>query len=162
MFDDCPPLLQNFAQQLGNADEPLVLQFDIDDRRAAIDAEAARVARQLMATRHAVELGHQSRKPQPPEGDVLDAAGAVTRTPVILRHGNNDTPNPTACSPFGNARAFAQHLADNGSAWYLSGAPDERWDNDDLRQLGALTGADFEVVDASGLMVSSNSGAVGP
>jgi pimeloyl-ACP methyl ester carboxylesterase len=44
------------------------------------------------------------------------AAGAVTRTPVIFLHGNNDTPYPTACSPFGNARAFAQYLADNGYA----------------------------------------------
>lgn len=44
------------------------------------------------------------------------AAGAASRTPVIFLHGNNDTPFPTACSPFGNARAFAQHLADNGWA----------------------------------------------
>lgn len=42
------------------------------------------------------------------------AAGAVQRTPVIFLHGNNDTPYPTACSPYGNAKAFAQHLADNG------------------------------------------------
>jgi pimeloyl-ACP methyl ester carboxylesterase len=45
------------------------------------------------------------------------AAGLATRTPVIFLHGNNDTPFPTACSPFGNARAFAQHLADQG--WQL-------------------------------------------
>jgi pimeloyl-ACP methyl ester carboxylesterase len=44
------------------------------------------------------------------------AAGTASRTPVIFLHGNNDTPFPTACSPFGNARAFAQHLADNGWA----------------------------------------------
>ncbi|MBP6902340.1 MAG: alpha/beta fold hydrolase [Burkholderiaceae bacterium] len=42
------------------------------------------------------------------------AAGTVTRTPVIFLHGNNDTPFPTACSNYGNARAFAQYLADNG------------------------------------------------
>jgi len=42
------------------------------------------------------------------------AAGAAVRTPVIFLHGNNDTPFPTACSPYGNARAFAQYLADNG------------------------------------------------
>lgn len=42
------------------------------------------------------------------------AAGAVTRTPVILVHGNNDTPFPTACSPFGRIQALAQFLADNG------------------------------------------------
>src|SRR5690606_1697359 len=38
-------------------------------------------------------------------------------------------------------------LADNGSAWYLSGAPDERWDDDALRDLRRVTGADFEAVD---------------
>ena len=42
------------------------------------------------------------------------AAGAVTRTPVILIHGNNDTPFPTACNPFGRMQALAQFLADNG------------------------------------------------
>jgi pimeloyl-ACP methyl ester carboxylesterase len=46
------------------------------------------------------------------------AAGAVARTPVIFLHGNNDTPYPTACNPFGRAQAFAQHLADNG--WQTS------------------------------------------
>jgi len=49
-------------------------------------------------------------------------------------------------------------IADNGSAWYLSGAPDSRWDNSDLHNLGAVHGSDFEVVDVSGLMVDPNSG----
>ena len=48
-------------------------------------------------------------------------------------------------------------VADNGSPWFISGAPDERWDNDDLQRLGSLTGADFEAVDASALMVDPNS-----
>ena len=42
------------------------------------------------------------------------AAGPVTRTPVILIHGNNDTPFATACSPYGRTQALAQFLADNG------------------------------------------------
>ena len=42
------------------------------------------------------------------------AAGSVRRTPVILLHGNNDTPFPTACSPYGRVQALAQYLADNG------------------------------------------------
>jgi hypothetical protein len=37
-------------------------------------------------------------------------------------------------------------LADIGSNLYISGAPDERWNNDDLRKLGQLHGSDFEVV----------------
>jgi hypothetical protein len=51
-------------------------------------------------------------------------------------------------------------LADNGSNWYVSGAPDERWDNDMLHLLDVLTGNDFEAVDASGLMVDPNSAEV--
>ena len=42
------------------------------------------------------------------------AAGAVTRTPVVFVHGNNDTPFPTACNPYGRVQAFAQFLADEG------------------------------------------------
>lgn len=49
-------------------------------------------------------------------------------------------------------------LADNGSSWYLSGAPDERWDNDMLRELKQLTGSDFEAVDVSSLMIEQDSG----
>lgn len=37
-------------------------------------------------------------------------------------------------------------LADIGSNLYISGAPDERWNNDDLHQLGQVHGSDFEVV----------------
>jgi hypothetical protein len=37
-------------------------------------------------------------------------------------------------------------LADIGSNLYISGAPDERWNNNDLRNLGQLQGSDFEVV----------------
>jgi hypothetical protein len=37
-------------------------------------------------------------------------------------------------------------LADIGSNLYISGAPDERWDNDDLRNLGQVRGSDFEVL----------------
>ncbi|HEU5296347.1 MAG TPA: hypothetical protein VFU71_16330 [Burkholderiaceae bacterium] len=42
------------------------------------------------------------------------AAGPVTRTPVIFIHGNNDTPFPTACNPFGAMQSFAQFFADSG------------------------------------------------
>lgn len=49
-------------------------------------------------------------------------------------------------------------VADNGSDWYVSGAPDSRWDNDMLHTLDVLTGDDFEAVDVSSLMIASNSG----
>jgi len=46
---------------------------------------------------------------------------------------------------------YGMILADNGSPWYVSGAPNPRWNNDALHTLGRLTGADFEVVDTSSL-----------
>lgn len=49
-------------------------------------------------------------------------------------------------------------LADNGSPWYISGAPNESWDNDALHELDVLTGTDFEAVDTSSLMVDPDSG----
>jgi hypothetical protein len=48
-------------------------------------------------------------------------------------------------------KTYGMLLADNGSSWYVSGAPDRRWSNDALHALGRLHGSDFEVVDTSGL-----------
>jgi hypothetical protein len=53
---------------------------------------------------------------------------------------------------------YGMIVADNGSSWYISGAPDNRWNNDDLHALGTIPGSDFEVVDESNLQVSANSG----
>jgi hypothetical protein len=57
-------------------------------------------------------------------------------------------------------KTYGVIVADNGSAWYLSGAPDDRWSNDALRALGSLTGNDFEAVDTSALMAVPNSARV--
>lgn len=54
-------------------------------------------------------------------------------------------------------KKYGMMLADNGSAWFLSGVPDERWDNDLLRQLRQVHGSDFEAVDVSSLIVDPNS-----
>jgi hypothetical protein len=55
-------------------------------------------------------------------------------------------------------KTYGMFLADNGSAWYLSGVPDERWDNDVLRELAQVHGSDFEAVDESSLMIDPDSG----
>ncbi len=50
-------------------------------------------------------------------------------------------------------------LADNGSSWYISGTPDERWNNDVLvSEFAKVAGSAFEAVDVSSLMVNPNSG----
>jgi hypothetical protein len=43
-------------------------------------------------------------------------------------------------------KRYGMILADNGSPWYITGAPDPRWSNDDLHSLGRVHGSDFEVV----------------
>ena len=48
-------------------------------------------------------------------------------------------------------RDYGMILADNGSPFYISGAPDRRWNDDVLHQMTRLTGADFEVVNTSAL-----------
>jgi len=57
-------------------------------------------------------------------------------------------------------KSYGIVLADNGSNWYVSGAPDERWDNDMLHLLEVLSGSDFEAVDSSVLKLDENSGQV--
>jgi hypothetical protein len=53
---------------------------------------------------------------------------------------------------------YGMFLADNGGSIFLSGMPDERWDNDDLHTLRQIHGSDFEAIDESGLMIDPNSG----
>jgi hypothetical protein len=58
-------------------------------------------------------------------------------------------------------KTYGMILADNGSPWFFTGAPDERWNMATLRQLKTLTGEDFEAVDTSSLkMVDPNSAEV--
>jgi len=55
-------------------------------------------------------------------------------------------------------KTYGLILADNGSSWFISGVPDERWDNDELRLLNEVHGHDFEAVDGTWLMVNPDSG----
>jgi hypothetical protein len=43
-------------------------------------------------------------------------------------------------------KTYGMFVADNGSDWYISGAPDSRWDDDELHELDQVQGADFEAV----------------
>jgi hypothetical protein len=46
---------------------------------------------------------------------------------------------------------YGMIVADNGSNWFISGAPSSGWNNDDLHSLGGVKGSDFEVVDETAL-----------
>ena len=72
----------------------------------------------------------------------FDISGYSTEVQVILRA----------------LQTYGMMLADNGSPWFISGAPDDRWDNDMLRELSQVVGSDLEAVDVSSLMVDSESG----
>jgi hypothetical protein len=48
-------------------------------------------------------------------------------------------------------KTYGMILADNGSPWYISGAPNRHWNNSALHLLDRLSGRDFEVVDTSSL-----------
>jgi hypothetical protein len=85
------------------------------------------------------------------------------------RHEGNGTGSMTTALPFGarlrlkaayDISSFPPHLktiltamkkyglilSDIGSDMYISGAPDNRWDNDELQQLGNVKASTFEVV----------------
>jgi hypothetical protein len=48
-------------------------------------------------------------------------------------------------------KRYGMMVADNGSSWYITGAPDRRWSNDDLHTLGRVKGSNFEVVDPASI-----------
>jgi hypothetical protein len=53
-------------------------------------------------------------------------------------------------------KKYGMILADNGSAIYISGAPNSGWNNDDLHNLTSLTGANFDVVTTGPVYTESN------
>jgi len=59
-------------------------------------------------------------------------------------------------------QVYGMMLADNGSPWFLSGVPDDRWDNDTLRELNRVQGRDFEAVDVGGMLVDPETGEAAP
>ncbi len=48
-------------------------------------------------------------------------------------------------------KKYGMMVADNGSDWYVGGAPDSRWDDEALHTLDQVKGSDFEVVDSRAL-----------
>jgi hypothetical protein len=48
-------------------------------------------------------------------------------------------------------KRYGMIVADNGSGWYVTGAPNRHWDNDALHTLHDVAGSAFEVVDTSEL-----------
>ena len=53
-------------------------------------------------------------------------------------------------------KTYGMIVADNGSSMYVSGAPSNSWNNDDLHNLGNVTAADFEVLQETPLITGAN------
>jgi len=53
-------------------------------------------------------------------------------------------------------KRYGMILADNGSAVYITGAPDSRWNNSDLGNLKTITASNFEVVSMGTVYTPSN------
>ena len=51
-------------------------------------------------------------------------------------------------------KKYGMIVADNGSAWYISGAPDARWSDDNLNQLKTVPGSAFETVDTGPIVTT--------
>jgi hypothetical protein len=48
-------------------------------------------------------------------------------------------------------KRYGMIVADNGSPWYITGAPDPRWNDDNLHTLGQVPGSAFEAVQSGPL-----------
>jgi len=59
-------------------------------------------------------------------------------------------------------KKYGMIVSDNGSPWYLIGAPDKRWNDEDLHKLAGIKGTDFEAVDESDWQMHADSGRVDP
>jgi hypothetical protein len=53
-------------------------------------------------------------------------------------------------------KTYGMIMADNGSPMYLSGAPDNRWNNDDLHNLSQVPASAFEVVQMNPIYTAAN------
>jgi hypothetical protein len=53
-------------------------------------------------------------------------------------------------------KQYGMIMADNGSSMYISGAPDDRWDNSDLHLLNSVNASDFEVVRMDTIYTANN------
>jgi hypothetical protein len=105
------------------------LRFTVPQTRRAYIHPARHFASDLTGTRYP-PMGLRVRLKRS-----VDLSGFGPQSRVILRA----------------LKRYGMILADNGSPWYVTGAPHPGWDDDDLHDLHRITGRDLEVVDTSGL-----------
>jgi hypothetical protein len=87
------------------------------------------------------------------------AAGEIYRLKASVATPSCATSSPQAAIIITAFRNYGIILVDNGSSGGLIGTPDARWNDDDLACIKKLILSDFEPVNVSSLMVSTDSGA---
>jgi hypothetical protein len=55
-------------------------------------------------------------------------------------------------------KRYGMIVSDNGTSWYITGAPDSRWNLNTITQINSVIGANLEAVDTSSMQVSPDSG----
>ncbi|MBV9181958.1 MAG: hypothetical protein JO356_11660, partial [Acidobacteria bacterium] len=115
------------------------------------------------SVRHAVRftLQHTRAAFTPPASHWAANSSNANAAPMGMRMRLKSTFDISGFSPTNQVilqalKTYGMILADNGSSMYLSGAPDDRWDNSDLHNLSLVTAADFEVVQMNPLYTSAN------
>ena len=83
----------------------------------------------------------QSKPVPAEEDDVLTIVNALKNQPDGIAGVDSNSLISTDIGINGQDMMF---LADNGSNWYISGAPDSRWDDDELGELKSIAGSNFE------------------
>jgi hypothetical protein len=100
-----------------------------------------------------------SSVPYPATCSMSGAAGEIYRLKASVATPSCAATSPQAAIIITGFRNYGIILADNGDTGGLIGTADARWNNDDLSCLRSLILSDFEPVNVSSLMVSTDSGA---
>jgi hypothetical protein len=112
------------------------------------------------ATGGTIPVESEISESSPPESCTMSGpAGEIYRLKASVATPSCASTSPQAAIIIAAFRNYGIILADNGDSGGLIGTPDARWNDTDLACLTSLTLSDFEPVNVSSLIVSSNSGA---
>jgi Putative Ig domain len=100
-----------------------------------------------------------SQSSPPTSCTMTGPAGEIYRLKASVATPSCAASSPQAAIIITGFRNYGIILADNGMSGGLIGTPDARWNDTDLQCLTSLTLADFEPVNVSSLMESTDSGA---
>jgi hypothetical protein len=114
------------------------------------------------AIHHAIRFTLQNSRPAfvPPASHIASTTSNANAAPMGMRLRLKSSVNISSYSAANQVilnamKKYGLIMADNGSSMYISGAPDDRWNNSDLHLLGGITTADFDVIQMTPIYTSS-------